>query len=263
MRWIFLTLFFVNLSVLAWGLVSKSGQSASSVANSHINAARGVAGVASIELLSELASAESQTYKVPEVESAVTAIEQRKESLIEKGLGGSDADASKAMVGGKKVCEMIGAFSSRAKAAVLIERLRAVEVTAEVREIDLAVGERYQVYLPSLPNKEEAFRKLAELQASGVDSYVIRKGKFANSISLGLFRKKSFAESHLKGMQDIGLEPKIEVIEDTVRELWVALGYEQAAKMSAFTWKNVMDGINNVERRQNFCFDVASGENFQ
>ena len=267
MRWIFFTLLVVNIAALAWGMVVTSNapvKQAMKVSSTSVK----YKGVPEVVMLSELSESSALLYQ--EIETTETQASDgatKPEERVVESISTDEPEKSVSHPAAgrdpeRPVCEMVGPFKNMDGAKVLVERLDAIEIQSDIRHFDLPAGMRYQVYLPPLPTKEEAFRKLAELQANGVDSYVIRKGELANSVSLGLFRKKSFAESHVKRLKGIGLDPKIEVIEDTVRELWVVLKQGEGLKMSSLTWKNTMEGIDFAERRKNYCLGVASGEKF-
>ena len=260
MRWIFLTLFFANLAVFAWGMVVTSKPPSPKVASK--KSLQNRQGVSSIVLISEVdgngASLGGRNGGVTGVLASGSPSNLPQgvgEELLLESEGGSSGK-------GEKLCDMVGPFGSLDDAQILVERLSAVEIESKAEGIDLPAGERFQVRLPPFPTQEEAFRRLSELQANGVDSYVIRKGDMANSISLGLFRKKSFADAHIDHLSSLGIEAEIEIIEDTVREIWVVLKRGEGLKMSSLTWKRALDEINNVEIRQNFCLGVASGEKF-
>lgn len=160
--------------------------------------------------------------------------------------------------GGQSLCEMVGPFKSRSAADEFNERLQAIEIKAALKDIELPAGIGYWVYLEPVATRKEALRHLAELQAQKVDSYVIPKGELANGISLGMFSRKVLSGARVKEMESLGLKPKVEEIERSYNELWVMLELGEGDKMSEYSWKNVLDGLNLVERRENYCLDVAS-----
>ena len=238
MRWIFFTLALVNLLFFAWALVASSKKQAATTAEV---ASPSASGLQSLRLLTEL-----EPTKVAGLPSE----------------GVSSASEGKSNVDENTLCEMLGPFGDETAATVVVDRLIAIEIGAQLQKLDLPIGERYQVYLPALASKEEALRKLAELQANKIDSYLVLKGEKENSISLGLFRKKEFANRHLSNLSSLGVEASLDVIEDTEMEYWVTLEPGSAQKMSSLTWQNVLAGTKNIEKRQNYCLAVASEDNF-
>jgi hypothetical protein len=159
------------------------------------------------------------------------------------------------------LCELVGPFPGQDDANSFQERLDSIDIRAQVMSLDLPAGTSYRVYLEPLESEEAAHRKLAELQAKGVDSYIMRKGSLKNAISLGMFTQEGLADERVKLISSMGLSPRKDVVERTQIEIWVMLEQGEAAKMSPSTWENMLSGLDAQERRQNFCLDVASQGN--
>lgn len=289
MRWIFISLALVNLATLVWALVARPDSSAQSLPQKQKNP---YAQFQEISLLSEIGQAqarEAESYEDESQElaeelggqelqvSAEEEVEQREgvdsvveidgESLLDDSGSEQEVVESAPLVtpepvipmhGDKMLCDIVGPFESKVVANDFIERLKAVDVSSKEKELELPAGMGYWVYLEPLSNRREALRMLSELQAKRIDSYVIPRGDLANGISLGMFSKKALSDARVKKMKSIGLEPLVEEIERTYRELWVMLEPGESSKMSQITWDRVMEGINELERRQNYCLDVAS-----
>ncbi|ACR14700.1 conserved hypothetical protein [Teredinibacter turnerae T7901] len=232
MRWILVSLVALNLLVLGWGLFTESdGQTTVSkqpqgFAYGHLQR---------LELLSE----SDLTAPASGGQSAANAAPVPDEPV-------------------KPLCELVGAFANQEVATTLVERLQAIEVKAKIKELALPAGTRYQVYLPPQSTRKAALRQLAELQAKKIDSYIIPKGELENGISLGMFSKKPLADEHLAKMRTLGLEPEVNIIERTYWEIWVMLEPGESKKMSGLAWSRALEGFADIERRQNFCLDVAS-----
>ncbi|SMF45135.1 hypothetical protein SAMN02745866_02926 [Alteromonadaceae bacterium Bs31] len=243
MRWIFFSLLFLNAVLLVWGMVFASP--------------------------APLASSQSAPFKYSDVETLVLLSESTHTDLAnvndfpESGIASGELDTGSAPPSKDEnpLCEMVGPFKDSGQADLFLERLAAIDISAELKELELPAGSRYQIYLNPEGSHKEALRKLTELQSRKIDSYIIPKGELANGISLGMFSHEDLAEQHLKKMRSLGLKPEKKVIERTYWENWVMLAPGEAAKMSSLAWGRVMEGINDIERRQNFCLDVASQDN--
>ncbi len=268
MRWIFITLAVVNLLVLAWGLVAGSGGQAPT---HHKKLKNPYGQYPEIVLLSEVLTKEvddtvgsQEEGELPSV--SVSAQEGEGFSDSEGVIRGSDDSGTPPEVeeyapqadGGKLLCELVGPFESSDIASDFVERLKAIEVGASVRDIELPAGAGYWVYLEPKSTRREALRVLSELQSKRIDSYVIPKGELENGISLGMFSKKALSDARIKEMVSIGLEPLVQEIERSYREIWVMLDTGADSKMSSLSWERAMEGIKGLERRQNYCLDVAS-----
>ena len=161
----------------------------------------------------------------------------------------------------QELCEIVGPFSSDEEAGAFIERLKAIDVRSSRHDLELVVGSNYWVYLPPLSSRKEAQGELKKLQSLGVDSYVVPKGEYANAISLGMFTKEKLANSVVNDLKGKKYSPELKIIDRTQMETWVMILPVDVEKMSDLTWNRVMKELNNQERRQNFCLDVASDEN--
>lgn len=239
MRWIFISLFVGNLLVFAWGMVS--GSSADEQVSARPQQQNLFRDYPQLKLLSEI-----QTGAV-----------ERKSALTR--LAGTNSPNME----GRPLCELVGPFATEDKASTFVERLSAIEVRSTIRDMELPAGPGYWVYLAPRADRREALRLLSELQSKRIDSYIVPKGDLENGISLGMFSKKASADSRVKEMVALGLKPQVDEIERSYREIWVMLDPGEQQKMSEFSWERVMQGLNMAERRQNYCLDVASQQNFQ
>lgn len=239
MRWVFFSLLGINVLVFIWGLAfSGNNKIVTEVRDSPFP----YQGLPELKMLGEVGDIQAMGERV--------APAPRKPAVF---------DVSK--IDAKTLCEMVGPFKGKTMAEDFISRLAAIDVASSVRDMELPAGPGYWVYLKPLENRRAALRRLAELQARGIDSYVIPKGEFENGISLGMFSQENLAKSRLAEMVAIGLEPYLDTIERTYRETWVMLDPGEERKLSNLTWDRVMEGLNHLERRQNFCLDVASQDN--
>ena len=241
MRWVFFSLVGANLLVFAWDMMFSGSQ-----------------------LSVKAASQPSPFRNLPELRllGEVGDLEQL-EQIEEEQIPTQEPTFDTTAVDKKTLCEMVGPFKEKARADEFISRLSAIDIGSLVKELELPNGPGYWVYLKPEDSRRAALRRLAELQARGIDSYVIPKGELANGISLGMFSQENLAKSRLSEMVAIGLDAQLETIERTYRETWVMLNPEEDKKMSNLTWERVLEGLDRLERRQNFCLDVASQDNFQ
>jgi len=103
------------------------------------------------------------------------------------------------------ICIEWGDFSGiekeRASAALLELQL---ENKLSQREIELDTG--FWVYMPPKKSKREVSKKIGELKELGINDYfVVPTGQLKNAISLGVFKTKEAAESHLDQLRKRGV----------------------------------------------------------
>lgn len=239
MRWVFVSLLGINALVFAWGVMFDSDQLSTVDVRESPFAYKGLP---ELQMLGEVGDIQAASGREKRAPSAAKSF-----------------DVSK--IDSKTLCEMVGPFKDSAAAEDFTSRLSAIDIASSTKDLELPAGPGYWVYLKPAENRRAALRRLAELQARGIDSYVIPKGEVENGISLGMFSQENLAKARLAEMVAIGLEPYLDTIERTYRETWVMLNPGEERKMSNLTWDRVMEGLNHLERRQNFCLDVASQDN--
>ena len=230
MRWIFWFLLLSNLVLLIWRLVFGSS--------------------------AQFAPGPSGSAPTPEAPTHIRLLsELDPQSLRPRVQPGETREI-------RDLCIMVGAFQDAAEAQLFISRLAALDVAAYVHPVDLPAGANYWVYLQPLNNRDTARRRLAELQARGIDSYIIPKGELENGISLGVFTRRDLAEARLAELAGLGLDAKMQIIDRTYRELWVMLGSGEEHKLAEAVWLDLLQQYFSLQQRQNFCSDVASAKNF-
>lgn len=156
------------------------------------------------------------------------------------------------------MCTLVGPFDALLQAEYLVERLAAREVTARIEELEIPGEIGYWVYLPPRETRRQAFNELREIQAKGIDSYVIPKGELANGISFGMFSQPALAKSRMEDMRSRGYAAEIKETPRIYRETWVVLAPGQSQYLDSAMWQQLLEGSEGVERRQNYCPPVAS-----
>ena len=95
----------------------------------------------------------------------------------------------------KKACIEVGVFDS--KEADSFEKKLALP-SDKVNRIITAKASSYMVYIPPQKNPKIAEKRIAELQAKGINNYfLIQDGKFQHAISLGIFKTETSARKLL------------------------------------------------------------------
>lgn len=231
MRWIVATLIIFNLLVFGWFMLF-----AEQPATPLPGAGAPEMGGDNIRLLSELDTQDrQQTASQPPV------------PLPETAPGGDGP-----------LCTLVGPFPKLLRAEYFAERLAALDLTASIQEVEVPGEAGYWVYLAPLDSRRQAFNKLQELQAKGIDSYVIPRGELENGISFGMFSQKTLAEQRLEDMKSKGYAAELQEVARTYREIWVNLPPGQASRLEMETWQEMLAGEEGAELRQNYCPPVAS-----
>lgn len=197
MRWIFITLVFINLLLLAYFWQSKEQ------ASEYVPAAVEIASKGkAIVLLSEL--------KDPLVPTTSTQAQRQRSEL----------------------CYTAGPFADHIDARHLLARAAALGFQGVINELQVKSEQpaEYWVYVPPRASREQALSTLRELQKRNYDSYIITQGDMSEGISLGLFRNKESAYGLQRKVRASGTEVEVKVINESVSEYWVEI--KESAQLS-------------------------------
>lgn len=152
-------------------------------------------------------------------------------------------------------CLEWGPFGEAEKARALA----ALEQLAEGRAVStkpVEITTAYWVFIPPLPNKAAADKKLAEIKALGVsDLYLVQEsGPQRLAISLGLFRTEEAAMNYLATMQQRGVKSaKIAPRVQTLSQTQLVLREPAAGLLDKVT--DLKLEFPNAEAKQTTCND--------
>lgn len=232
MRWIVTSLIVINIVAFVWQLLTRE-EAPSTAQVAAVNNSQ----APKLQLLSELDAAERQALQAQPA---------------------NQRQASNRAAEAEPLCTLIGPFPALLRAEYFIERLAALDVKGVVQEMEIPGEVGYWVFLPSQDTRKQAFATLRELQAKGIDSYVIPKGELENGISFGMFSQAELAEQRLKDMRNQGYPAELKEITRTYRETWVVIQPGVAKQLDEPSWQRLLSSEEALDRRQNFCPTVAS-----
>ena len=159
---------------------------------------------------------------------------------------------------GETLCTLIGPFATLLRAEYFTERLAALDVAANIKELSVSTGLNHWVYLKPEVSRKEALRRLSELQKKGVDSYVIPTGNLANGISLGIYSSKERAIAMQERVTKHGYSPEIAEVPRQRQQIWVFLTTNDASAVDEETWLSLMVNEQGTEKRQNICSELMT-----
>lgn len=145
-------------------------------------------------------------------------------------------------------CPAVGPFPSDADAARVTRALSGHGFETAVVGMDKSASPLFWVYLPALSSRQAASRKLRELQAKGIDSFMVADGPDANAISLGSFANRDSALGVQARMKASGYEVAIREQAKDIRQAWVILGNPRAQGFMEFV-PGDLKGTTRVERQ--------------
>lgn len=214
-RWVFYSLVVVNLVYLGWQLVADTV-----VPRPPVHGERQVAsaGGATLHLLSEDPQPARRDKPAP---------------VHKRGL-----------------CPVVGPWSGRGEADRARVQLDAAGLQASVQPVTVQKDHLNWVYLPPYPTRKKALAVLHDLQAHGVDSFIVKSGQYANAISLGYFTSDDSAKGLQLRMRDAGYPAFITQTSRPVTEYWLYMP-DQAAGSPAL--KDFLAGNPDVKQDMAGC----------
>lgn len=231
MRWIVLVLLFANIGLFAWfnTLGRTEDRPVPAAPKPLAQAGKQIALVSEVSREELAKAAPPPPRKKPQVET-------------------SPQDS--------ELCTIVGPFEEEFQGEDVAQRLQALQLDAQLREIEMEGQMRYWVYLDPLGSRREAFRKLRELQAAGVDSYVIPKGSLTNGISFGIFSESERAESLAEELRGRGFPAQTREEPQTYLERWIVLPPGEADSLAEDFWSQLQLEYPDLDRRQNLCREL-------
>lgn len=163
----------------------------------------------------------------------------------------------------QEVCLMIGPFKELISSKQVAGRMASLDIELKVVELAMQGDPDYWVHIPPLATRKLALKKLRELQAKKVDSFLVTEGELANGISLGFFTSKSRADAVYEKRKEQGYEPQIKVVPRTYTEIWLVSSQLEGEKISDLLWETIKEGNSDLERRKNYCNTIASIEKLE
>ncbi|WP_049630933.1 SPOR domain-containing protein [Cellvibrio sp. pealriver] len=160
------------------------------------------------------------------------------------------------------LCTMIGPYNQLLQAEYALEHLVSLGIAAHITPVEIKEGELYWVYLPPEMSEREALRRLYELQSKGIESHIIAKGELTNGISFGRFADYVQAEARAAEIKNLGYGVDIKMLPKMIQEIWLVIepGFDE--KVGESVWATLLSKEYSLEKRQNFCLGVDSGQMF-
>jgi cell division septation protein DedD len=192
-RWVFYTLLVANLVYLGWHLTADRLERTPLTSSSPPAAKGAEAGSASsLALLSEQPQPGKAALAAPSSSQAAS-------------------------------CTVVGPWSDSDEARRARIQLRAAGLAGRIEPVRVEKDRLNWVYLPPFESRQRALEALNELQALGVDSFIVKEGDYANAISLGYFSSAESAEGLRTKMRNAGYPVFVRETAREVTEYWIYL----------------------------------------
>lgn len=229
MRWVFLLLLLLNVGLFVWQhrLAPSAGGELS------LSMRTPTAAVAPAQSLRLLAEAQ---------QAAATA-----------GMAGTGGSSEESVAR----CLVLGGFNSMERARQLKQRLLSLDIAVRVVSAEASFGSDHWVYIPPLASRQASLRQLRELQARGVDSYLITEGEMANGILLGVFPRLDAAVSVADKLRASGYAPQLRELPRIYQEYWVRVAEKDQRLVDGAVVQRLQADFSDLKHQLISCSGVA------
>jgi hypothetical protein len=169
----------------------------------------------------------------------------------------SKSAQASSVAGSAGQCQLIGPFVELLHAEYVVERLSGLEIASVIKNVEIVDGKSFWVYLKPEMSEKEALRRLYEIQAKSIDSYIIPTGLLANGISFGQFSDIQTAERKAEKIRGQGYAVQIKEVPKSHSEVWVEMDGKYDRKVTDEQWLDILKEEKGIERRLNYCLGVA------
>lgn len=223
MRWFFLLLLLLNMALYAWhGRVGAQREVELPLTAPSVAAPAAVQGV---RLLSEA--------QAPSAAAAV--VDERADTR----------------------CLVLGGFDGETRARQLEQRLLSLDISVRVVSTEASVGSDHWVYIPPLASRQASQRQLRELQARGIDSYLITEGELASGILLGVFPRLEAAAGVADRLRGVGYAPQVRELPRIHQDYWVQVAEKGQRLLDGALLQRLRADFPDLKHQLISCSGVA------
>ena len=158
-----------------------------------------------------------------------------------------------------QTCLALGTFRNTEESDFLVSALLERGMQARVELLPAEQNRGFRVYMPPFNSPVAARQTLEDLQADGIDSFIITSGALNGGISLGLFSQESLALGLQERLAAQGFATSIVEVVTATNEIWVTIeGLNQALLEGSDLLDLLSDGLE-LEVIEKPCEIIASG----
>ncbi len=130
-------------------------------------------------------------------------------------------------------CYSVGPLEDDDQVAAVRTWLVAMGGNPVLREDERRELERYWVYFPPLPSREEALKEVERMRSEGIEDVIaVSSGDMINAISLGVFSQRISLERRLEELQRRGYEPSIMPRYSSEKAVWLDVRFDQGERLT-------------------------------
>ncbi len=216
MRSLFILLLFINVSYLIWGVAFSEKNNM------------------------------PETVPQPQDKQTLTLLSEQPKDLVASPNKQSLSKNSKAPKSSEDKqrlsieCYSLGPMLDEKQSKKLEKKLEQGGFKPKHKAITGTEPKSYWVYFPAEKTIEDAKAVANQLQIANVeDHFIVRKGKYVNAISLGLYNSYDRAKIRVRGLKKIGFNAKIKTRYKEVTRHWLDFQETSAKRLKNSAWEKI------------------------
>jgi hypothetical protein len=238
MRSLFMFLLVVNFGYLVWGV-------AFSEKNTTPTDVQQPQGVQTLTLLSE----QLDNVVANKDKQSISKVEKKSKSntKVDKNLSPSMVPA--------KTCYSLGPILDEENSKRLEQKLKQNGFKPRHKAITDKEPKSYWVYFPAEKTLEDTKALENQLKIVNIEDYfIIRKGKYTNAISLGLYNGYSRAKLRVRDLKKLGFNPKVQTRYKKVTRHWLDFQETDTKRLKTSVWDKI-EKDNPLQKLARPCTD--------
>lgn len=128
-------------------------------------------------------------------------------------------------------CFIVGPYTQNLDATSAVMQLKERGLQAKMRSQQEQVAKGYWVYIPPLPNRDEAKNMMREMERNNIESFIVTKGNKTNAVSVGIYGELVAAEARRDELRAKGFGVELEERASSSTEFWVQVPVNSEKEM--------------------------------
>lgn len=156
------------------------------------------------------------------------------------------------------LCVTLGQFADVIEAQLLRQRLMALDIRSQIHSREWVASTEYWLVMPVVAvDRQHGLAQLALLQDQGIDSFLITRGDFAGSLSLGIFYRKENALARQEQLQGLVQPVQLHAVSKTRSAYQVEVLGDDRRLITQALLSRLRADFPNLQHRYEGCRDVA------
>lgn len=174
---------------------------------------------------------------------------------------GRSDEAVASTVPSAPLCVQLGVFAEELRAEQLRQRLLVLGIQSSVVSREAPGAVNYWLVMKIVGGRGEALAQLAILQERGIDSFLITEGRFADSISLGIFSRDDNANARRLQLEAQGYRVDVEPVDQPGREYLVQVDAVARRLVDQALLGRLREDFPGLQHHYQACPAIPSGAN--